>query len=227
MTKITFNNANTKKLAEQLATCITETGFNTLSKNDFYDYVLYLLNKYSDKKFLILNSNEENAYLLKVKPEKVKSSKFNIFLKFEEKDEQEKALRRLVNSIIDNPELITRYDNDKSELRLTIEDPVIRFCLDGKMKALLNVSLDTSFNNEIATMRKADFFKVLSSIVQDDDDLKKEITALEKKVKKENIEEGVKTIFGLLINGAVEVIDKTIPLPVETIKNALRLIRKK
>ena len=54
---ITFTPEDSKQLANKLAEHITTTGFNALSKNDFYDYILYLLDTYSNEHFLSLQSN--------------------------------------------------------------------------------------------------------------------------------------------------------------------------
>jgi len=74
---ITFEPNKAKELAEKLLEGIQKTGFNSMSKNDFYDFVLYLLDKYSEERFLLNNSNYVNSHLLKAKPEKIKSSKLN------------------------------------------------------------------------------------------------------------------------------------------------------
>jgi len=48
MTKPTFEPDRSKELADELAKRVHHTGFNALSKNDFYGFVLYLLDRYSN-----------------------------------------------------------------------------------------------------------------------------------------------------------------------------------
>ena len=232
MAKISFEKADKKTLvefAEELANCITENGFNALSKNDFYDFVLYLLDKYSDNHFLSANSNHKNAMLLKVKQEKLKSSKLNIFLKYTGEEKQQEALNGIVEKIIDNPKIMQPFNNDENsqKIQLTIEDPISRFCLDGKMKAELGVSPDTSFNSEIIVMRKEDFLKVLQSIMQDNKAIEKGFAPIEKLFNDSGMENGITEVFKLLIDGTFEVLDKATPLPVNAIRKALGLIYKK
>jgi len=99
---ITFEPENAMELANELAGRIQSDGFNAMSKNDFYDLVLHLLDKHSRENFLSRQSNEKNALLLKVKPEKIKSSKLNIYLRYMEQEKQRETLGRLIQMILDN-----------------------------------------------------------------------------------------------------------------------------
>ena len=220
MSELTFEPNRAKELADELAKYIHETGFNSLSKNDFYDFVLYLLDKYSNEHFFSVNSNQENAILLKVKPEKIKASRLNIYLKYLKPAEQEKSLSALIPMILDDR--IRMKDHTKNSfLQLTIEDPVLRFCLDGKMKAKLGTSPDTSFNSEIVVVHKTDFYKILRIIVQDDERL---VKALKKKLESVILEENVKKVFMFLVEGTLEMAGKALPiLSTEKIKEGMRI----
>jgi hypothetical protein len=80
--KPVINQQNAGQFTADLWQKITQTGFNALSKNDFYDYVLYLFNKYDANHFLSARPNYENAQTLRVTPQKIATSKENITLKY-------------------------------------------------------------------------------------------------------------------------------------------------
>ena len=227
MSSLTFEASNAKKLAEELAASIIEkNGFNALSKTDFYDFVLYLLDKYSNEHFLSSFSNQKNALLLKVKPDKIKASKFNIFLKFFSKERQKEVLHQFVTSIINNPEIMQDVKGS-SKIQITIENPTVHFCLDGKMKAELGISPNTSFNNEIAIMEKEAFFKVLRSIVQEDETLKKNFEAMEKEINPGTMGNDVKTVFRFILDTAVDIIDIATPLPAAKLRDVFMAFHKR
>jgi hypothetical protein len=223
LSELTFKQENAIELSKNLVKHLEETGLNVLSKNDFYDFILYLLDKYSNEHFLSTYSNQKNALLLKVKPEKIKASKLNIFLKYVKQDEQKRALSSLIPKIL-NEEIIIKDHIKEKSMQLTIEDSVLRFCLDGKMKTELGISPDTSFNNEILVIDKIDFFKILLLIAKDDDTLFKEHEELLKLINTSKMEENAKEAFTFLIEGTLELAGNLIPvLPTETIKKGLHI----
>ena len=223
MPELTFEPNKSKELADELAKYIHETGFNSLSKNDFYDFVLYLLDKYSNEHFLSLYSNQKNAILLKVKPEKIKGSKLNIFLKYIKQEEQKKALYKLIPFILEEKIVIDDHP-DKNYVQITIEDPILRFCLDGKMKTEIGVSPNTSFNDEIIVVEKIAFFKILMIIAKENESFAGVHDVLKKKIKVSQLDENAKEAFSLLIEGTLEIAGKLVPLlPAETIKKGLHL----
>jgi len=224
-----FEKKDTKELAQKLFESITTGhGFNALSKTDLYDYVLYLLDKYCDEPFLFTKSNQENALLLRVKPEKVKSSKFNIYFKLLDEDEKKEIILNFISLIVTKPNVIRDYEDEKkkSRMSITIEDPIVRFWLDGKMKAEIGTSPDTSFNREIIDMEKKDFFKVLWYFIEENkssikDEFQKEMKAGIKSIERK---EDIKVLFNFLLGGTMEVVDKLNLLPVDTIKDALGIV---
>jgi len=197
---ISFEANRAKELAEELVKNIQQTGFNALSKNDFYDFVLYLLDKYSKERFLLKNSNYANARLLKAKPEKIKTSKFNIFLKFSSEEEKKDVLLRFIRQII-NGEISMKGCDGENKLQITIEDPAVYFCLEGRMKEKLGTGHDTSFNREIIKIGKKDFFVIMSTIINEDALFAENRSALEKRIKAEKFADGTDKVVGLLMDG--------------------------
>jgi len=219
---ITFHADKAKLLADELAKNVMDNGFNAMSKNDFYDFVLHLLSKHSNEKFLHAKSNHDNAYLLKVKPEKIKSSKLSIFLKYADPEEQKQHLSRLIPQITDGTIQMVDDGENTGRLRLTIEDPAMRFSLDGKMKSALGVSPDTSFNSEILVVRKEIFFKLLRLILQEDEPSAEARSAIMRELQSGALAEDAKSVCRYLLDGVLEVAGKTAWfLPVDTIKEVL------
>jgi len=182
--QITFKEANATLLANDLAARIQRDGFNVMAKNDFYDFVLYLLDKHSEEHFLRNCSNNENALMLKTKPEKIKTSKLNIYLRFFDAEERKKVMLNFIEQLSNNKISMDECDKTK-KLLLTIEDPAVYFCIAGKMKEKLGIGHDTSFNREILKIRKQDFFTLLNSIVIEDEIFGGTRSALEKKMRAE------------------------------------------
>ena len=92
------------------------------------------------------------------------------------------------------------------------------------MKAELGISPDTSFNNEIIVLRKTDFFKVLRSVVQEDETLEKNYEAMMKEMELPGKEEGEGDLVRLLLDGTFELLDKVTPLPMGSIREILKLV---
>jgi hypothetical protein len=109
---LTFSGKNAENLANALYANFCNTGFNALSKTDFYDFALHLLDHYSDEHFFTNNTNAQNALLLKITPAKVKTSKFNIHVKFTSGDEQKKALISLLTLTLQQVEKIPFFPDD-------------------------------------------------------------------------------------------------------------------
>ena len=227
MEKITFTADGAQKLANELAESIITNGFNTMSKNDFYDFVLHLLSKYSTENFLATRSNYDNALLLKVKPEKIKASKLNIFLKYDDEQTKKDYLWQIIPMIINGKVKIVDGPKDTGLLNLTIEDPIMRICLDAKMKEDLGVSPDTSFNSEIFVMHQKQFFEILRLIAKENvtNVPKKEIDEIIAQLPSDAAEKtDIKRIFQLVLSGVEEVAEKNQWIPAKTIKVALTLL---
>jgi len=219
--QITFKKEKAKELADKLAENIMNTGFNVLSKNDFYDYVLFLLDKYSEQNFLLNNSNYENAHILKTKPEKIKATKLNIYLKFLEKDDQKNVLRQFIQQIINGKIKMEKDEKDGLKYQLVIEDTAVYFCLAGKIKEIHGIAHDTSFNKEIFKINPNDFFTVLRAIIKDVEELPEDNTTLLKKLNSMEKSKEIKSVAMLLLDGTLETIGNITPLPVNTIKKGI------
>ena len=81
---------NYKEFSTELLKKIFEMGIGTYSKNDMYDYILYVANKHSSERFLDKQTNYDNAVLLKVTETKIKNTKLNISLKYKNETEKNK-----------------------------------------------------------------------------------------------------------------------------------------
>jgi hypothetical protein len=230
---ITFEKDGALALADALAAHIQTAGFGALSKTDFYDYVLSLLDTYSREHFFSRQSNQENALLLKVSPAKIKASRLNIYLKFVNHEKQEDPPTGFIRQIAE--ETITLKDDgiNSGFLRLTVEDPVIRFRLDGAMKEYLKISPDIRLNSEILVMEKGDFYTLLRTIIENDPVLRLvERETILQRLDQEQTQDGVKKFFHFLLDAAAEAGDKIPLLPAQTIKEGIttffdKLVRSK
>lgn len=129
--KITVKDKNAVLLVNELVQKIEQTGFGSMSKNDIYDFLLYLLNKYSDNQFLENNTNFENALILKITEAKLKNSKMNINLKFKENND--------CNTVIAN--FLSRLTVDKLKPNesedgyvFILDDNYTRMCIESVLK---------------------------------------------------------------------------------------------
>ncbi len=99
-----------------------------MSKTDFYDYVLYLLDKHSENHFLSGNTNFENARLLKIPESRVKSLKLNIDLKFCEESEKD-SLVVITNFLSKLTESNFISDESKNRYIFVLDDKYTRMCI--------------------------------------------------------------------------------------------------
>jgi hypothetical protein len=125
--EIKFNGS--EQFANELLEKITDTGFNAMSKNDLYDYILYLFDKYSEENFLSTRSNFENALYFKVTEQKIKNSKLNINLKYRQTDSISIITKFLAGL---NTKSIKQTKDGNFEF--VIEDYYIRMCLENEEK---------------------------------------------------------------------------------------------
>jgi hypothetical protein len=227
MPRPSFTPENAVQLADALMAGILDTGFNALSKNDFYDFVLYLLDTYSGEHFLSRQSIQENALRLKVSPAKIKNSKLNIYLKFVKPEQQQKALTDFIRRIADGS--IALAEEGSGSLRFTVDDPVVRFCLDAKMKVMLGKSPDFRLNPEILVMEQADFYNQLRIIIRDNPDFQAiDKETLLQQFDRSEAHDKVLAMADLFLDGAAETVGSLpIPLPVETIKRICKILLKK
>jgi hypothetical protein len=218
---LTFETRNALTLAESLAHTVLDLGLGALSKTDLYDYILYLLDVHSNEHFFTQQTNQQNALLLKASPAKIKASKLNIYLKFDTGDRQNgAALSRFIRQIADKK---IRLDGDGKEfLRLTVEDPVVRFCLDTVLKNELGTSADVKLNSEIIVLKKTDFYHLFRYIVKNSLRLNDaERAALLEQAAHEKTAEEVRAFLRLILDTTVEIAGSLPFVPAESIREGL------
>jgi len=191
---IIVKGTNAEKFTSELWQKITETGFNNLSKNDIYDYILYLYNNFSNVSFLDKNSNYENALILKVTENKLKTSKINIALKFQAADERRKTIRSLFMNIASGAISI---EDKKDYFEFTVENPVARIELENILKVNVGNTLEYCRNRERVKLEKYNMFFILKEIAKCSDAkmaeiIKSELSTRELKAK---IKSSASTLF--------------------------------
>lgn len=153
--EIKFNGS--EQFANELLEKITDTGFNAMSKNDLYDYILYLFDKYSEENFLSTRSNFENALYFKVTEQKIKNSKLNINLKYRQTDSISIITKFLAGL---NTKSIKQTKDGNFEF--VIEDYYIRMCLENELKKHGD-TFEYRNNTEKVEIRKESLIKLLTS----------------------------------------------------------------
>ena len=153
--------ADPAKLAEELVAEITTNGLYGRSKTDFYDYVLYLLDRHDSGHFLSRSGNAENERLLKVSATRIKAAKKNISVKFMSNEEYDRIfldfLARIASGAL--PSLSDRDDS----YTMVIEDIALRSILEAKLKRTANTTLDYHLNTELVTISHGAFVAMLSA----------------------------------------------------------------
>lgn len=170
---------NTDKLVEELWNEIKTNGMYGRSKNDFYDFVLYILNKYDKNHFLSENDNAYNERLLKINSSRIKSAKKNISVKFMDQKEYEEIFINFIKKLAEGN--LPSLNDDDGSYTMIIEDTALRSVIESKLKRLSNTSLDYKINTEIVTVKHEDFIKMLTAeIDKEDEDIR---TLLESTIK--------------------------------------------
>ena len=134
------------RFVDELWQGIMRSGFGAWSKNDIYDYLLYLFNKYDEKHFFDKNSNEKNERLLKITAAKIKASKTNISVKFFDSTEYDGVFEEFLQAFASGR--IAIKDGTQGKLKLTIENPVFRKALENRLKDRVQESFDYNLNSE-------------------------------------------------------------------------------
>lgn len=147
---------------------MTTTGFSNRSKNDFYDFVLYLLNKYDRNHFLSENDNAYNERLLKTKATRIKSAKKNISVQFMTSEEYDAIFVEFIKKI--SSDNILSLNDTGDAYTMVVEDTALRSVLETKLKRITNTTLDYKMNKEIVTISYEAFLKMLAVELNFSDD---------------------------------------------------------
>jgi hypothetical protein len=218
-----IKDGSAEKLVSELWGKIKTTGFNAMSKNDFYDYVLYLFNKHNAVHFLDTWSNYENSMVLCVTEQKIKNTKQNIFLKYYSETEKGEILPNFFSKIAKEEIRLSLSDDEYS---FVVEDLNTRHCLEGIMKNKMGISFDYQQNKEIVKISAKDFYilfgKIANMLFSNDKDAKETITKINKMEK----DEQKKQLLHVVAGGIINAVDKITPLPVAAIADVAAKLRK-
>lgn len=189
---------DTEKLIGELWNEIKTNGVYGRSKTDFYDYILYLLNKYDEKHFLSSNDNETNERLLKITAARIKTAKKNISVKFMDNSEYEKIFQNFIQRIA-NGNIPSLEDNGKS-YTMVIEDTALRSIIEAKLKRIANTTLDYKLNTELVTISHKAFVELLVAESENSpenikDFLKNFLKTLKDNENKNDIKQMIKTVI--------------------------------
>lgn len=158
MTKPSF--FNQAALVDDLWKEMTTTGFSNRSKNDFYDFALYLLNKYDKNHFLSENDNAHNERLLKTKEARIKAAKKNISVQFMSSEEYDDIFIDFIKKISSGN--LPSLDDNGDTYTMVIEDAALRSVLETKLKRVTHTTFDYKMNKEIVIISHSAFLKMLA-----------------------------------------------------------------
>jgi hypothetical protein len=177
---INIEKMDTTSFTKDLLDKIKDTGIGTFTKNDIYDYILFLANKYSSEEFLYKWPNYENAILFKVSEKKIKASIQNIALKYLDDTERKAVLDAFLTDIATKPNHI-REKGDCFEF--VLDNPIVRMLIENKLKTNYGVTLEYGINSERVHIEKAQFVDFLMNHFNSDE--RKTITILQKNLPEE------------------------------------------
>lgn len=142
-------------------------GFGALTKKDTEVLIFCCLDAILSKK---PNNNYEWAKMLKITPQKVKSLKLEGYLKYPiilNLSDPEELLKRCFKTIEHVSFSVSNGDpqNACGDIKIIIEDPIIFFELDRKMKDL-GGSLNFERNRELIKFELKDFLLLIDKIME-------------------------------------------------------------
>lgn len=189
---------DTEKFIGELWNELQTNGVYGRSKTDFYDYILYLLNKYDANHFLSSNDNATNERLLKITAARIKTAKKNISVKFMNNGEYEKIFQNFIQRIA-NGNIPSLEDNGKS-YTMVIEDTALRSIIESKLKRIANTTLDYKLNTELVTISHKAFVELLVAESENSTEnikgfLENVLKSLEAGKNKNEIEQTIKTVI--------------------------------
>lgn len=189
---------DTQKIVGELWNELQTNGVYGRSKTDFYDYILYLLNKYDANHFLSSNDNATNERLLKITAARIKTAKKNISVKFMDNSEYEKIFQNFIQRIA-NGNIPSLEDNGKS-YTMVIEDTALRSIIEAKLKRIANTTLDYKLNTELVTISHKAFVELLATESENSpenikDFLKNFLKTLKDNESKNDIKQMIKTVI--------------------------------
>lgn len=180
---ITVKKENANLFVNDLILKIEEIGFGSMSKADIYDYLLYLLDKYSAEHFLETKSNFENARFLKITEKKLKNSKLNIDLKFKDND-RDKVIAEFLSKVSSKNFKLSSKDENKYVF--VLDNVYTRMCIESFLKEN-GETLGHENNSEQVVISKTMLYELLNKYqIYIETDLKKNEfkNSLEKLIKK-------------------------------------------
>lgn len=187
--------------AIEFVNCVNDLMLNRgmygLTRNELYDYLLYLLQKYESKGFYSNLSNYKLARKLKTTESKIKTAKLNIAQKHFTDDEYGKTFDTFLKEIAEENILIK--DVGENYYEFTVESIVTRNALANQLKTIVKDTLDYSFNSEKIKISKESFLKLLQNYNPQNEFTNSYVTVLEmlQKDKKNNF---VKKLIKAVLN---------------------------
>lgn len=204
-----FTDGNAQKVANALLVELTQIGLYARSKNDFYEFALYTLDKYSSDRFFSQNSNEQNARLLKVSDTRIKAAKKNISVKFMDTTEYNNVFENFLKSLAC---ILEKYGVEcitaDGSYTFAIEDTVARSALEAKLKENAGETLDYKTNSEIVTIGRDAFCAMLEAENKSSkcsDEAKKELEYILGVLKNKKIREDTLSFIERLISSTSKV----------------------
>lgn len=211
MTEPSFTNQ--AALVQDLWSEIRANGLYSRKGNEFYDYVLYLLNKYDENSFLFENDNADNERLLKIEAPKIKDAKKRISVKFMDDTEYNAIFLSFLKRLADGK--IPKLNDDGKSYTMVMEDKSVRSALETRLKRVANTTLMYDRNTELVTVSHDAFIKVLAAEVNGQncagiEDIKDLLAGTSKKLNSVKTKHDIQNC----IDSAIEKLAQAAPVPI-------------
>lgn len=181
--------SNSEAFCDDLQNFYFKYPYGSISKTDLQEYILFLINKYSDGSLLKL-PDFELEIMLKTSRSRVQTIRNNLSLKYDNK--YTPTPETLLNSFLNMPKELITYSDGK--IFLVIDDPIMREHLEYELRKKLGISFEYNRNRTLVQLDVGDFLKFLQNLISDTKNENKELKDKIKKLKNEKLIDSLKNI---------------------------------
>ncbi len=149
-----------KTFFTELAEKFFSMPYGSISKADLQEFILYLFDKYSEKKILSLPDTELEVFL-KISRSRVQTVRNNINLKYS------KTYQFTDENLLDNLMNLSSNSFHFSDnmVLLIIDNPIVRDHLEYVMREKLSLAFDYKANRTIVEMKYEHFLKCIEELL--------------------------------------------------------------
>lgn len=186
------------RFVNEINNIFVERGLYSLSKNELYEYIFYLLQKYDENNEYKNGSNYYLARKLKTTESRIKNCKVNIAQKYYSNDEYTQIFDDFLKDIT-NGNLVIMESSEKENYQIIIENVVTRNTIANLLKSITKDTLDYSFNSEKVKISKESFLLLLQNY-SCEEEIEKEKDRIRDKLKQDKNIDFVKDLVSAVLS---------------------------